>query len=114
MEFSERGAVVIVLHRMDNCGLTLAAIPAGSPFSTRGEQRSDLSARTLVPKGHKVALQGILAGQAVVRYGYPIGIATGDIAVGEWIHLHNCRSRFDARGNTLDPESGNALDTRYE
>jgi galactarate dehydratase len=39
-----------------------------------------------VPKGHKVALAAIGAGEAVIRYGIPIGFAAEPIAAGRWVH----------------------------
>jgi len=44
-----------------------------------------------VPFGHKAALRPIAAGESVIKYGVPIGIATCAIAVGEHVHVHNCR-----------------------
>lgn len=40
-------------------------------------------------RGHKVALRAIKKGENVIKYGFPIGHATRDIAEGEWIHSHN-------------------------
>lgn len=40
-------------------------------------------------RGHKVALCAIKKGENVIKYGFPIGHATCDIAEGEWIHSHN-------------------------
>jgi altronate dehydratase small subunit len=67
-----------------------------------------------VALGHKVALRPIAAGQPVVKYGVTIGLATEDLALGRWIHTHNCRSQFDERSSTLDRHSGAPTDTRYE
>ena len=39
-----------------------------------------------VPQGHKVALVPIYAGEAVVRYGIPIGYAGEAIGAGRWVH----------------------------
>ncbi|MET4576523.1 galactarate dehydratase [Ottowia thiooxydans] len=39
-----------------------------------------------VPQAHKVALKAIAAGEAVLRYGVPIGYAIADIAAGAWVH----------------------------
>lgn len=44
---------------------------------------------TVAPRGHKVALCDIPAGTEVIKYGFPIGKATKDIAKGEWVHSHN-------------------------
>ena len=42
-----------------------------------------------VPRGHKFAVQPIATGACVIRYGQIIGVATGDIAMGEHVHTHN-------------------------
>ena len=44
-----------------------------------------------VPFGHKVALRSIAAGEAVVKYGVVIGVATEPIPEGAHVHVHNCR-----------------------
>lgn len=43
----------------------------------------------VAPRGHKVALHSIRKGEPVIKYGFPIGRATQDIAEGEWVHSHN-------------------------
>jgi altronate hydrolase len=42
--------------------------------------------------GHKVALVAIKMGEPVVKYGFPIGIATSEIQAGEWVHDHNVKT----------------------
>ncbi|MEO0679312.1 MAG: UxaA family hydrolase [Pseudomonadota bacterium] len=42
--------------------------------------------------GHKIAARDIAAGERVLKYGMPIGVATRDIARGEHVHVHNMRS----------------------
>ncbi len=42
-----------------------------------------------VPRGHKIALAPIPAGEAVIKFGFPIGCATTDIAPGQHVHSHN-------------------------
>lgn len=42
-----------------------------------------------IPRGHKVAIRAVTAGQSVLKYGWPIGRATADIAVGAHVHSHN-------------------------
>jgi altronate hydrolase len=48
-----------------------------------------------IPRGHKVALRAIGAGERVIKYGSPIGSASSDIAPGTHVHTHNVAS---ARG----------------
>lgn len=63
-----------------------------------------------VPRGHKIALRAIAPGEAVVKFGAPIGRALRPIARGEWVHLHNLASARDARSGTLDLRSGAPTD----
>ncbi|MBO4287622.1 MAG: altronate dehydratase [Kiritimatiellae bacterium] len=54
--------------------------------------------------GHKFAVRPIRAGGLVLKYGYPIGVATHDIAPGEWVHTHNTRTRLSGESvYTYDP-----------
>jgi altronate hydrolase len=39
--------------------------------------------------GHKAALRDIRKGEAVIKYGFPIGEATEDIPAGAHVHTHN-------------------------
>ena len=42
--------------------------------------------------GHKIALRGFVRGEEVVKYGEVIGVVSGPIEVGEWVHTHNVES----------------------
>lgn len=42
--------------------------------------------------GHKIAACPIAAGEPVIKYGFPIGRATADIAEGEPVHTHNLQT----------------------
>ncbi|ODP36435.1 UxaA family hydrolase [Sphingomonas turrisvirgatae] len=64
--------------------------------------------------GHKVALSDIAAGAAVGKYGIPIGTASVGIRMGDWVHLHNCASRFDERSGGFDGVTGASKDMVYE
>lgn len=44
-----------------------------------------------IPRGHKIALRDIAAGEHILKYGEVIGMATCDINAGQWVHVHNCR-----------------------
>jgi altronate dehydratase small subunit len=75
---------------------------------------STLPANQAIRLGHKIAVRAHDAGEAVVKYGVRIGHATASIAVGDWIHLHNCASDLDERSNTLEVSTGAPTDTVYE
>jgi SAF domain len=42
--------------------------------------------------GHKLAARAIAPGEAVLKYGFPIGVATAPIPAGAHVHTHNLRS----------------------
>lgn len=42
-----------------------------------------------VPYGHKIAAAAIAEGAKIIKYGEVIGMATCDIAKGEYVHVHN-------------------------
>ena len=102
------------IHPSDNVATLLDEAAEGAEFTVLGDAAHE-PVRTTQPihAGHKVALCPIAPGQAIVKYGYPIGEATQPIAAGDWVHLQNCRSRYDARSSELDVHSGVRGETRY-
>lgn len=75
------------INEADNVAVAIAGdIKAGERLDADGDA---IVIGVDVPAGHKFALRPIKAGEPVVKYGYPIGHATADIAKGEWIHSHN-------------------------
>lgn len=76
----------------DHVATALRDIAAGEVLDLHGET---ITARADVPKGHKIAIQAAKAGEDVLKYGWPIGRATADIAVGDHVHVHNVETRLD-------------------
>ena len=67
-----------------------------------GDQELIVSAD--VPKGHKIAARSVRAGEDVLKYGWPIGRATKDIAAGDHVHVHNVATRLEGvEGYTFSP-----------
>jgi altronate hydrolase len=79
---------VIRLNPSDNVAVALRPL-------TRGASASEITLRDDIAPGHKFALDQIRAGAPVIKYGYPIGLATADIAAGQHVHLHNLQSALD-------------------
>lgn len=52
-----------------------------------------------IPAGHKIALRPIAAGEKVIKYGAPIGVATQPIGSGSWVHTHNLKTQLEANLN---------------
>jgi hypothetical protein len=102
-----------VVHPADNVATLLDNAPPG-PLEILGQSSvAQISLQDAIALGHKVALRAISNGEAIIKFGISIGLATANIPAGSWIHLHNCRSRFDERSSTLDNESGAPTDTAY-
>ncbi len=80
---------VIRIHPADNVAVALEDIRSGERL-TLGEV--SVTAAEDVARGHKLALRDIAAGEAVVKYGNPIGLAKADIPAGAWAHVHNVRT----------------------
>lgn len=81
---------VIVINPKDNVATARTDLPEGA-FAVAGKWRVRLRER--LPLGHKVALRPIRKGEAVIKFGNPIGRATRNIAPGEMVHIHNMESR---------------------
>ena len=53
------------------------------------------SSREEIPQGHKIAVEPIENGENVIKYGFPIGHATGDVEPGSWVHTHNMATNLE-------------------
>jgi altronate hydrolase len=76
------------LHPSDNVAIARVPLGPGQPVSAGG---AEIPTRGTIPAGHKVALRAIAAGERVIRYGAPIGIASVEILPGDHVHTHNLR-----------------------
>lgn len=47
--------------------------------------------------GHKYALKDIKAGEKIIKYGFPIGLAYKDIKQGELVHSHNLKTALKSK-----------------
>ena len=80
---------VIVISDRDNVGTALEPLDAGRRLEVNGVSVTTTQA---IASGHKVALCAIAAGEPVIKYGSPIGLATADIPAGAHVHTHNVAS----------------------
>jgi altronate dehydratase len=90
----------LVISERDNVATALQPLEAGSPLDAGG---TSLIVREPIPPGHKVALRDIAPGEAVVKYGSPIGLATAPIPAGAHVHTHNVASSR-GRGDLAAPQ----------
>ncbi len=58
--------------------------------------------------GHKYALTDILKGEKIIKYGFPIGVATENIKKDEHIHTHNMKTALSGVADyTYNPQINN-------
>ena len=80
---------LIKIHPQDNVAVALADIAKGEVLS---EGSLSVTAAEDIARGHKIALRNIAEGEAIIKYGNPIGLAKADIAEGSWVHVHNVKT----------------------
>lgn len=82
---------VIHLHPSDNVAVSLSDLNPGDVIVVE-----DVSIPLMdpVPFGHKFSLSPLSAGDAVYKYGLPIGIMTAPVSAGCLIHVHNLKSNY--------------------
>ena len=77
---------LVQIRPQDTVAVALQPLAAGTVCDWGG---GTVTLRTDIPMGHKAALRDIRKGEAVIKYGFPIGEATEDIPAGAHVHTHN-------------------------
>ncbi len=102
----------IRLHPSDNIVVANADIESGAVITSEG-----VTARSAIPRGHKVATATIAKDAPVYKYAQVIGFASSNIAPGDHVHTHNLMLKefsrnydFCAAAKPTDyvPENGRA------
>lgn len=70
----------------DDVAVALRDLPANEQVQVA---QQTITLRDAISRGHKFAIRPVAASQPVRKYGWPIGHARNDIAVGEHVHTHN-------------------------
>ena len=73
----------------DNVAVAIEPLFKGDVVSVEGR---NITLASDLPAGHKMAIEDIRQGEKVIKYGYPIGAATCDIAKGSHVHAFNIRT----------------------
>ena len=77
----------------DNVVVLATTVAAGAVLEVLGEP---VTLTTNLTLGHKIAARDIAKGETIMKYAFPIGVATVDIPKGAHVHLHNVASRYTA------------------
>jgi len=79
----------VILSDKDNVATALVDLPAGDYLLGSGAGEAAIAVPEDIKAGFKLALSDIRKGESIYKYGYVIGLATEDIAKGEYVHVHN-------------------------
>jgi (2R)-sulfolactate sulfo-lyase subunit alpha len=91
MESSSHIVTLIQIHPKDTIAVLPCSVKAGDSIRVAD---SLLKLEKPVGLGHKFALETILPGQNIIKYGVSIGSATARIEQGGHVHLHNMKSDY--------------------
>lgn len=82
----------IRIASQDNVAVALKSIKVGEILEI-GDKK--IVANEDIPQGHKISLVNIARNKNVMKYGFPIGHATEDIKIGQWVHTHNMATNLE-------------------
>lgn len=87
----------MIIEKSDNVATCLAKVKRGEKVQLmrNGRRGRTIKANQDIPYIHKICIKPLKKGQHCMKYGLSIGIASRDIKVGDYIHVHNVES---ARG----------------
>jgi len=85
-------AAAVRLNEVDTVAVLTEDAAAGDELYFVGvDVPTGVTVKERVPYGHKVAIKPMREGQAVIKYGEAMGVATAAIAIGYHVHTHNVR-----------------------
>lgn len=85
----------LIMAMTDDVATVIDPVAGGETVSVRtksGETVDELVAREDIPRFHKICLRDLVPGELAHKYGEVIGIMTGDVARGGYVHVHNIES----------------------
>lgn len=84
---------LVLLDARDSVAVAVDDLDVGDCGQLLGAgQGTSVPTREAIPRGHKLALRDLAEGDAVIKYGLPIGRARQAILAGSWVHSHNLAS----------------------
>ena len=90
-------ATAMIIEKGDNVATCLEKVEKGQSvrLMLNGKMGRTLKANQAIPYIHKICVKPLKKGEHCMKYGLSIGVASRDIQVGDYIHVHNIES---ARG----------------
>lgn len=75
----------LIIDEKDNVAVALTDLSKGDKFN-------NVTLLSDIPQKHKFALTDVKKGEAIIKYGSPIGIAKENISAGDHVHTHNLKT----------------------
>ncbi len=87
----------MIIEEGDSVATCLEKVEEGGDvrLMRNGRMGETLRANQAIPYIHKICVKPLKKGEHCLKYGLSIGVASRDIEVGDYIHVHNIES---ARG----------------
>ncbi|MGQ7792207.1 UxaA family hydrolase [Faunimonas sp. B44] len=88
---------LLVHEHDDNVGVVVVeGLKAGTDMLcvvTADNSSFNLTAKSDVPIGHKIALKDLKSGDTAIKYGEDIGRFVADVEKGAHVHVHNLKTK---------------------
>ncbi|WP_273326450.1 UxaA family hydrolase [Vallitalea guaymasensis] len=81
----------IHINKKDNVIVALKDLPKGKNLC---EDEWNITLLSDIPKGHKISIKQLAAGENIIKYGYPIGKSTKNIHSGSHVHINNLKTNL--------------------
>ena len=92
---AEEYILALQVAEIDNIATVFSDVSVNAVVEVRDKKGNKELIKVLenIPFGHKLAIKEIKKGEQITKYGEEIGIATKDIVIGEYVHVHNLESK---------------------
>lgn len=98
-----------VVEPVDNVATALRDVEAGETVTVGvGDEERTIKISEDVGFGHKIAIEDIVDGETITKYGKSIGNATEAIPAGSFVHVHNVESNY-GRGDLAEESDVEAI-----
>ena len=88
---------LLIHNKIDNVGVVVVdGLKANTDMLccvTEDNSSFRLTVNTDIPIGHKIALKDLKAGDDAIKYGEEVGTIIADVAKGDHVHTHNCKTK---------------------
>ena len=71
---------LVVINKKDNVAIAISDLKKGSVVEIGNK---NITIKEKIPTGHKFTIRKIQNGEDIIKYGFSIGKAAGDIFIGE-------------------------------